>query len=101
MANFRRTIMEEGLVISKTIKEATMEFTSKDGRVVPAQPRRFIVQVASSATWDKDMGLVDPVILEFKVDDILFNKLKFLNRVKTEYEYTNNGAKAVSIGLIG
>lgn len=98
--NFKRTIVEQGVVLSKIIKDATNQFTSKDGSIVPAQPIRYVVTVASSSKVDKEFGLKDPVILEFKVDEVFFAKLKYLSPVQTEYEYSANGPKAISLGIL-
>lgn len=101
MASFKRLIVEEGLVISKFEKKPTDAFTSKEGKFVEAQPRKFMVQVASAAKVDKEFGMVDAALLEFKVDETFFTQLKPLMRVKTEFEYSGSGLKPISISLNG
>ena len=39
----KKLIQEYGFVLGKEIKEATNEFVSRDGVVIPAQPTRELV----------------------------------------------------------
>ena len=101
MASIVRPIKEQGVVLSKEVKEATNEFKAKDGSVVPAQPKRFVVMVASSYDCNNETGLGKPTILDYKVDEELFNKIKYLSEVEVIYEMSTSGTnKPISLNLI-
>lgn len=100
MALKSRPIQEEGVVLSKEFKKASEGFTASDGHVVPAQPDRYIVTVASSYQFTADMGFVNPAVLEYKVEKELFDKLKYGTKVLVLYEMSNgNTPKPLSLQL--
>lgn len=100
MANIKRPIVEDGIVISKVFKEAMESFTGKDGSVVPAQPDRFVILVASSYSCSDKDGLESPTILEYKVSKEIFDKVKFLSKVQVKYEISNSGtSKAIELTI--
>ena len=101
MANVIRPISENGVVLSTEFKKAIESFKDKDGNVIPAQPNRWVAKVASSYTCDKKTGLEKPTILDYKIDEETFNKLKFLDEVKVIYEMSTSGTnKPVSLTII-
>lgn len=97
--NIKRIIKEEGQVLEKIKKEATPEFKSSDGRVVPAQPDRFILKVVSGEKFTQEDGFVQSTVLDYKVDQSVFNKVKAFTPVVASYEISNYGAKAVCVEL--
>lgn len=98
MANIKRPVTERGVVLSKTFKKAISEFKTSDGNVVPAQPDRFVVTVASSYACTKDEGLCEPTILDYKVTQDVFAKLKYLSEVEVTFELSTSGSnKAIEL----
>lgn len=101
MANIIRPIKERGVVLSKEFKEATSEFKTKEGNVIPAQPDRYVVKVASSYDCTKETGLDKPNILDYKVEKEVFDKLTYLTEVEVMYEMSSSGInKPVSLKQI-
>ena len=62
--NVKRMIKEDGVVLEKIFKEATDEFKSSDGRVVPAQPDRYILKCVSGEDFSKDKGFLQSTVWE-------------------------------------
>ena len=101
MANIVRPIKERGVVLSKEFKAATSEFKTKDGSVIPAQPDRYVVKAASSYDCDKEKGLDNPTILDYKVEKEVFDKITYLAEVEVMYEMSSSGTnKPISLKLI-
>lgn len=100
MANaIKRMIKEEGKVLEKIIKDATEEFKSSDGRVVPAQPTRYILRVVSGEDFSKENGFVQSTVLDYKTDKETFDKVNAFSDVVVKYEMSNYGAKPMSVAL--
>ena len=100
MAFVKKLINETGIVLKKEFKKASDEF-EYNGRTVPAQPDRWVVTVASSGNIDTTTGLDDLTILTYKVTEEEFKILKFLQKVKVSYEFSNSGNnKAVKLEII-
>ena len=100
MANIIRPIKERGVVLSKEFKKATSEF-SVNGSIVPPQPDRYVVKVASSYDCNKETGLDKPNILDYKVEKEIFDKITYLAEVEVMYEMSSSGInKPVSLKLI-
>ncbi len=98
MANVVRPISEKGIVLNKQFKKAMDAFTGSDGRKVDALPDRYVVTVASSFSVSKETGLEKPVILDYKVDKDMFDKLSYLSKVEVVYEMSNTGTnKPISV----
>ena len=97
--NVKRMIKEDGIVLEKIFKEATDVFKSSDGRVVPAQPDRYILKCVSGEDFSKDTGFLNSTVLEYKVDKQVFDKVIAYSPVIVKYEVSNFGAKAVSAEL--
>ena len=97
--NVKRMIKEEGVVLEKIFKEATDEFKSSDGRVVPAQPDRYILKCVSGEEFDKNVGFKQSTVLEYKVDKAVFDKVVVYSPIVVRYEVSNYGAKAMSVEL--
>jgi len=97
--NIKRIIKEDGIVLEKIKKDATQEFKSSDGRVVPAQPDRFILKVISGEKFTNEDGFAQSTVLDYKVEQNVFNKVKAYSPVVASYEISNYGAKAVGIEL--
>ncbi len=97
--NIKRMIKEEGVVLEKIFKEATNEFKGSDGRVVPAQPDRYILKCVSGEDYDKNLGFKQSTVLEYKTDRVVYDKVSCYTPVVVRYEVSNYGARAMSIEL--
>lgn len=97
--NIKRMIRENGVVLEKIFKEATEEFKASDGRVVPAQPDRYILKCVSGESFLKEKGFSQSTVLEYKVDKQTFDKVVAYSPVIVKYEVSNYGVKADSIEL--
>ena len=97
--NIKRIIKEDGIVLEKIKKDATQEFKSSDGRVVPAQPDRFILKVVSGEDFSQDKGFLQSTVLEYKAEKNVFDKVKAYSPVIVRYEVSNYGAKPMSVEL--
>lgn len=97
--NVRRMIMEDGIVLEKIFKGATDEFKGSDGRLVPAQPDRYILKCVSGETYSKEIGFAQSTVLEYKVDKTTFDRVSAYTPVTVRYEVSNYGAKADSVIL--
>ena len=97
--NVKRMIKEDGVVLEKIFKEATDEFKSSDGRVVPAQPDRYILKCVSGEDFSKDKGFLQSTVLEYKAEKQVYDKVVAYSPVVVRYEVSNYGAKAMSVEL--
>lgn len=97
--NVKRMIKEEGIVLERILKPATNEFKGSDGRVVPAQPERYILKCVSGEEFNKDDGYMQSTVLEYKVEKTIFDKVVFASPVVVKYEVSSFGAKANSVQL--
>ena len=97
--NVKRMIKEEGIVLEKIFKEATEEFTASDGRVIGAQPDRYILKCVSGEDFSNEKGFLQSTVLEYKAEKVVFDKVKAYSPVIVRYEVSNYGAKAVSVEL--
>lgn len=95
--NVKRMIKENGIVLEKIFKEATDEFKSSDGRVVPAQPDRYILKCVSGEEVSKDAGFLNSTVLEYKTDKETYDKVHYGSSVEVRYELSNFGPKPVSV----
>ena len=84
----KKLIMEKGFVLGREIKEATEEFTGKDGNVVPAQPKRFVVHLVTSSKCDEKDGMSYISRMSYKTDEKTYNSLTYLTKVLVTYEYS-------------
>lgn len=96
----KRLIVEEGIVISKIYKEATTAFENKDGKLVDAQPEKFIILCASGEKINSDTGIENALIQEYKVSREEFQNFKFLQKVQCRYDFSTYGPKPVSVSVI-
>ena len=100
MANaIKRMIKEDGIVLEKIFKEATDEFRSSDGRIVPAQPDRYILKCVSGEDFDKNTGFAQSTVLEYRADKSVYDKVVAYSPVVVRYEVSNYGAKPMGVGL--
>ena len=97
--NVKRMIKEDGIVLEKIFKEATNEFKSADGRVVPAQPDRFILKVVSGENFSDLNGFENSTVLDYKTTKEVFDKAKAYSPVSVKYEVSNFGAKPDSVEI--
>lgn len=97
--NIKRLIKEEGIVLEKIFKEKTDEFKSSDGRVVPAQPDRYILKCVSGEEFTKEKGFAQSTCQEYKTDKATFDKVQAYTPVIVKYEVSNYGVKPVSVEL--
>lgn len=98
--NVKRMINENGIVLEKILKNATDTFTSSDGKVIAAQPERYILKCVSGEKFSKVDGYENSTVLEYKVDKATFDKAQFGSNVNVKYELSNYGSKAFSAELI-
>lgn len=97
--NIKRMIKEDGVVLEKIFKEKTDEFKSSDGRIVPAQPDRYILKVVSGEDFSKDKGFAQSTVLEYKAEKEVYDKVVAYTPVIVKYEVSNYGAKPMSVEL--
>ncbi len=86
MAANKKLIKEEGFVLGREIKEATDEFVSRDGEVIPAQPTRYVVHVLTSSLVDKVDGMSYISQLDYKVTKEEYEKFTYLKKVVAIFE---------------
>lgn len=97
MATTKRLIIEKGIVLSKIYKEATSAFENKEGKLVDAQPEKFIVLCASGEKISTDAGIDNALIQEYRVSREEFQNFKYLQPVECRYEFSTYGAKPISV----
>lgn len=97
--NVKRMIREDGIVLERILKPATNEFKGSDGRIVPAQPERYILKCVSGEEFKKVDGYMQSTVLEYKVEKAIYDKVVFGSPVVVKYEVSNYGAKADSVQL--
>lgn len=97
--NVKRMIKEDGIVLEKIYKEAFDTKKMSDGRVIEAQPDRYILKCVSGEDFSKNTGFLNSTVLEYKVDKQVFDKVIAYSPVIFKYEVSNFGAKAVSAEL--
>lgn len=100
MAGQKRLICEEGVILSKEHIDATSEFTSSKGEKVAAQPEKYVLKVISSPLFKQNEGFVNPIILDYKVDSLVYASVKYGDKIKVYYEFTSYGCKAKDVELI-
>lgn len=99
MASIKRIIIEDGVVLEKIFKEATDEFKSSDGKIISAQPDRYILKCISGEEFTKQNGFTSSSVLDYKVDKAVFDKTVAYSPVVVRYELSNFGLRAVSAEL--
>ena len=100
MANsVKRMIKEEGIVLEKIFKPATREFKTSSGEIISAQPDRYILKCVSGEDFNEQDGFLQSTILEYKTDEMVFDKARAYSPVIVRYEVSNYGAKANSVEL--
>lgn len=97
--NVKRLIKEDGVVLEKIFKAATEEFRSQDGRLIAAQPDRYILKVVSGENFTKDIGFENSTVLEYKADKAVYDKVVAYSPVVVSYDLSSNGIKPVSVIL--
>lgn len=98
MANVKRMIREEGIVLEKIFKPAMDSFKASDGSVIPARPDTWLLRCVSGEEYKKDTGFVSSNILDYETDKQTFDKATALVPVVVRYELSTR-AKAVSVEL--
>ncbi len=97
--NIKRIIKEDGIVLEKIFKGATTEFRGQDGRIVSAQPDRYILRCVSGENFSKQNGYTNSTVQDYKVEKSVFDKCFALAEVVVQYEVSNYGIKAVAANL--
>ena len=97
--NIKRMIKEDGVVLETIFKEATDTFTASDGKIVPAQPDRYVLRCVSGQSFDKNTGFQASNILDYKVDKSIYDKVVAYSPVTVQYEFSNYGVKPDSVLL--
>ncbi len=82
----KKLVKEQGFVLGREIKDATDEFVSRDGQVIPAQPTRYIVHVVTSSVVDKNDGMAYISQMDFKVTAQEYSKFTYLKEVDAIFE---------------
>lgn len=94
----KRIVEEQGMVISITQKAKMDEWRTSDGNLISAKPERYGVLVATSCKFDPVMGFEDPTVCEFEIEDLKEgSKYRYGDKVKAQYEYTQNGMKPINV----
>lgn len=96
----KRLIVEEGIVVSKIYKEATEAFENREGKLVDAQPEKFIILCASGEKISPDTGIENALVQEYKVSREEFQNFKYLQRVQCKYDFSTYGPKPVSVSIL-
>jgi hypothetical protein len=97
--NVKRMIKEDGIVLEKIFKEASDTKKLSDGRVIEAQPDRYILKCVSGYEFSKDTGFSNSTVLDYKADKQVYDKVVAYSPIVVKYELSNFGAKAVSVEL--
>lgn len=95
----KRLCSEKGMVTEKIYREATEE-RIYNGQKVEAQPEKYMVVCVSSNVFNPEDGYIDGVYLQYKVDKVTYDKLKFGSKVLVTYDMSGNIKRAVSVELI-
>lgn len=92
---FVKPIKENGIVISKTHKEAREERTDLNGKVWPKSEEKYLVEVIScdEDDFNKDTGILNGTRAEYQVDKATFDKVKFGMWAKVKYMASQFGEK--------
>ncbi len=98
MANVKRMIREDGIILEKIFKPAMESFKASDGSIVPSRPDTWQLRCVSGEEFKKDMGFVSSNILDYETDEKTFEKAVALAPVIVRYELSTR-AKAVSVEL--
>ena len=98
----KKLIKEEGFVLGREIKEATGEFVTRDGQVIPAQPIRYVIHVITSSLVDERDGMSYISQLSFKVTAEEYAKFTYLKKIEAVFEYvvSDKGATPKPVKLI-
>lgn len=99
MASIKRLIKEDGIVLEKVFKKASDEIKLSDGRVIEAQPDRYILKCISGEDFSKETGFLNSTVLDYKVEKNVFDKVVAYSPVIVKYDVSNYGAKAVTVEL--
>ena len=97
--NVKRMIKEDGIVLEKIFKKATNEFKASDGRIVEAQPDRYVLKVVSGENFSDINGFENSTVLDYKTTKEVFDKAKAYTPVCVKYEVSNYGAKPESVEI--
>ena len=98
MANVKRMIKEDGIVLEKIFKPAMDSFKTADGSIIPSRPDTWVLRCVSGEDYKKDMGFISSNILDYETDKQTFDKTTALAPVIVRYELSTR-AKAVSVEL--
>ena len=92
---FVKPIRENGIVISKTYKEAREERTDLNGKVWPATSEKYVVEVIScdEDDFNEKTGILNGTRAEYEVDKGTFDKVKFGDWAKVKYTASQFGEK--------
>ena len=84
---FVKPIREQGIVISKTHKEAKEARTDMNGREWPATEEKFLIEVIScdEDDFNNETGILNGTRAEYPVDQETFEQVKFGDWAKVKY----------------
>lgn len=88
----KKLVKEEGFVLGREIKEATDEFVTRDGQVIPAQPTRYVVHVVTSSLVDDKDGMSYISSIDFKVTPEEYKQFTYLKKVDAIFECVGTSA---------
>lgn len=97
--NVKRMIKEDGIVLEKIFKPATDAFKSSSGEFVSAQPDKYILKCVSGEEFNEQDGFIQSTVLEYKTNEMVFDKARVYSPVLVKYEVSNYGAKAMEVEL--
>jgi len=84
---FVKPIREQGIVISKTYKEAREARTDMNGREWPATEEKFLIEVIScdEDDFNNETGILNGTRAEYPVDKETYEQVKFGDWAKVKY----------------
>lgn len=97
--NVKRLIKENGIVLEKIFKAAFETKKMSDGRVLEGQPDRYILKCVSGEEFTKELGFANSTVLEYKVDQNVYDSVVAYSPVEVKYNLSNFGTIPVSVEL--
>ncbi len=90
---FIKPIREQGIIISKTYKEAKPARTDFNGKEWPATEEQYLIQVMScdEDDFDKEYGIANGTLVDYPVEQNVFIKAKFGMWAKVKYKVSQFG----------
>lgn len=102
---FIKPIREQGIIISKSYKEARAAFKDMNGKEWPASEEKFSLRVIScdEDEFDPITGIMNGTDIEYTVDKETFDKARFGQWAKVKYKVSQYGTGSLRkepLGLV-